>query len=416
MDIENNALLDCDDRVVELRSSNILFLRQKNGGQRQFDRFIGKLKIDRESTLNFQRNIELNSEFSKQNNIPYIHIIYPAKPIALRKILWAANVNVSSIVTEDHITKEVIYPLETVSEAQYYQKQGTHNTDLGYVRIIQAIFKSLDVKLPSLTPIVEKRLLKTDLAIMKGYGLVEEEVITGFEELLPHRRFFSNANALEGNSGHIEYYFNGNSLFKKRLLLFGDSFFRGSLHLLSHLFEEVIYLRCPYIIKDVADNLSPDYIWTGNAERYLVNVPDGSVNAPYFLNYFSPKFHPKKLGAEVKQVFNLLFSGRDNPKYKRWREQLTVKIPKAKLSEKGLMSIGPEDIKGKADIDFCRDTALRMEEKNFRCAIHLMRLSHGARPKGEFIQNKLEEYETKFSALTGGRSAYVRQDRVNLSS
>lgn len=101
MDIEANVLLDCDDKVIELRDSNILFLRQKDSGQRQFDHFIGRLKITQTSVSNFQRNVASNAAFSSRNNIPYIHIIFPAKPVALRKTLQAADVEVSSVVTEE---------------------------------------------------------------------------------------------------------------------------------------------------------------------------------------------------------------------------------------------------------------------------------------------------------------------------
>ena len=393
MDIENNRLISCRDQVVEIRESGVLFLYQKGRAQRQFEHFTGQLKINRKSVSNFRNNIKLSSDFAKKNGLPYVHIIYPAKPIVFEKSLRSAGVNVSSIVEKEHLMEEVIYPLSHMNEVDHYEKQGSHNSDLGYFTILQMALRKMAIEIPILKPVTEKKLLVRDLARMKGYSEpVEEVLIVGFEGLVPYKKFFSISDALDGNSGHIEYYFNGNSAVRQRLLLFGDSFFRGSMRVLSFIFEEVIYISCPYVKPDIARNLNPDVIWTGNAERYLTNVPDGSINPPYFLNYFSSRFHPERIKPDVKAVFNLLFSGKSNPDYLEWKKNLTVTIPKHKLKTENLSEIKIEDIKGDADVDTCRDLAIQLEEKDLECATHLMNLAHQVRPEGLLIQDKLKVY------------------------
>lgn len=50
------------------------------------------------------------------------------------------------------------------------------------------------------------------------------------------------------------------------------------------------------------------------------------------------------------------------------------------------------DLETAADIDFVRDSAVKMEQQDLTKAHHLMTLAHQARPQGQFIKDKLALY------------------------
>ncbi|MBN1008313.1 hypothetical protein [Amphritea pacifica] len=81
--------------------------------------------------------------------------------------------------------------------------------------------------------------------------------------------------------------YNSRAPVKKRILAFGDGFILGAFEVLSYFFEEIIYVRSPYVLPDVADCLSPDIILTSNAERYLPVFSNFESDKPFFINYFN---------------------------------------------------------------------------------------------------------------------------------
>jgi len=203
---------------------------------------------------------------------------------------------------------------------------------------------------------------------------------------------FSLHDYYNGNSGDLDFILNPFSVYPKRLVLFGDSFFRvQKLRIFYLLFEEIIYIRNPYIQEDIIKVLKPDIVLTGNAERYLINVPDASHPRPYFLNYFTSKFNPN-INRETVSGFEALFSGRESKRYKEFKKKKSVNIIK-KLKEKPLYELTIDDMLSDKDINLCRDLALQYEETNIKKALYLMEIAHKARPKKKFLQDKYLAYK-----------------------
>lgn len=67
-DLEDNKELSIVNGVVSLKDGT-LFLRQKNRAQKQFDYLQGK-PIDRQSIINFRRNVSSSAAYCRNNNIP----------------------------------------------------------------------------------------------------------------------------------------------------------------------------------------------------------------------------------------------------------------------------------------------------------------------------------------------------------
>lgn len=65
------------------------------------------------------------------------------------------------------------------------------------------------------------------------------------------------------------------------------------------------------------------------------------------------------------------------------------------IQDKELHQLTIRDIGCEADINYVCDQALQQEEKIPELAYKLMRLAHGARPRGPFIKRKLDEYQQR---------------------
>lgn len=313
-----NEKLHCASDVVEILSTGDMFLHQFDSAQRQFQHFTGEAEVSEIAKKNFELNHLRNLDFCTQQNIKFCHIVFPAKPIAFRSELAEAGVEVKSIFGPAHALERVHYPIEHLKSREHFYKQDTHNNDDGKLAIVKFFLNVMGISIPKLTPIYGERDVLGDLGRKLGRKPAKELAIKGFEQFPQQRKVFSTNSFLKGNSGQIDYYVNTAAPIQQRLLVFGDSFINTSLMILSNIFHEIVYLRTPFIQRDIAENLSPDIIMTSNAERYLVNTPNAVTTAPYFLHYFSEKFTPIDAPEETIKAFKALFSGRESAVHNHW--------------------------------------------------------------------------------------------------
>jgi hypothetical protein len=166
-----------------------------------------------------------------------------------------------------------------------------------------------DVLLQLNYPLLPKSIFETgnikgDLASMLNmFELEKVQNFVGFEGLIHNSsRIFSLKEALKSNTGDLAYHFNPYALHNRRVVLFGDSFMRSSLHIFSQIFSEVVYMRVPYILEDVVRVLEPDIVLTSNTERYLYNVPNCYKASPWFLNYISSAYNSSSVSEEITNV------------------------------------------------------------------------------------------------------------------
>jgi hypothetical protein len=91
------------------------------------------------------------------------------------------------------------------------------------------------------------------------------------------------SNNYLGNNGIADIWTSQIALFNKRIIVFGDSFLRAMGPILSFFFKEILFLRTPYFHTEMVEQMQPDYILTGNVERYLTNVLSDQDRPPFFL-------------------------------------------------------------------------------------------------------------------------------------
>ena len=314
--------LRCANDVIEIVKTGNLFLHQYNSAQRQIQHFTGEATLSSAAINNFVENVSYSHNFCHERDIRYQHIVFPAKPIAFASEFKEAGVELTSLMTKQHYQGSVIYPIEQLASQEHFYRQDTHLNDFGKLAIMEMILRKLGYTLPKFSPRYGTRNLVGDLGGKLSLEAVPETTISELRPGEVAKKSFSTATFLSGNAGQISYHINFNSIFKQRLVLFGDSFIQAFLGLFSSLFHEVVYMRCPHVRGDITDLLAPDLVLTSNAERYLVNVPNHKTNPPYFLHYFNSGFRPSEIEDVTRNAFKALFSGPKSTAYLHWYSQM----------------------------------------------------------------------------------------------
>ncbi|WP_445359472.1 hypothetical protein [Microbulbifer sp. ANSA005] len=388
--------LDKLDRRFNLKNGTFnlddgtLFLRQKGKSQNQFAYLLGERTLSDKTINNFNLNIDRNRDYCYKRNIPYRHVIFPAKAIAYQDIFLQEGLKITPIYGKKHTRKSVYYPGNIVEPIDYF-KNDSHCSFLGQYKIMQEVLHGLGIDLHKFTYKTKIEQNRGDLGKMRGDAPIDLLSFDCFTEIKPELDRFNLSKALQGNTGGIFLTINQTAPIKKRILLFGDSYFQSCLKWLSHIFEEIIYLRSPYILPDVASSLSPDLILTGNAERYLVNTPNAENDVPFFINYIHSRFESRKLDEHTLSAFQNIFSGRNSISYLEWKETLRISHKKTllNLENNHLLQLCENN---NILIDRIRDTATSLEKTDMEEAYRLMSIAHKARPSGIFIRRKLQEY------------------------
>lgn len=314
-----------DDRIIEkdgvIGLNGQFFLQQQDRAQSEFQHLKGEKTISPETIRHFRSNVDLSAAYCKAAGIPYLHVVYPSKAMAFRAEFARAGVTLSGIFSDAHRHDKVIYPLDALVGDADFQKRGSHCSDPGYLKIAQIALRAVGVPIDAYEPIVTTRRKQIDLAHMRGLPRQRIPSIRAFKGLKPKSKAFGNQSMIPGNTGTVKYYLNAAAPIRSRILMFGDSFFADSLPILSPLVEELIHVRCPYLMEDVANATEPDVILTGNTERYLVNVPDKMHDAPFFLKFFKQRVDPGKLSHRDRGALDALFSGRRSDHFLEWKAQ-----------------------------------------------------------------------------------------------
>ncbi len=255
------------------------------------DFLTGAKSIESSSKSTFVSNIGARASFCEQLSIPYRHIIFPDKHTVLAE-LFPINAVVRmgdeymSALSSDQ--KSVLFPVESlrsIGPAAYLQLD-THLSATGIIAVIQHIYSDIfgatsTSEFSTLLDRVRKtELYSGDLGSKLNPPIELEKIELDRDWPLV---MYSNG-VTSGNDGIIDLIFSPRARTSKRILIFGDSFFRSSLQVLSFFFEEVYFFRTRYFHQEIVTAIRPDCVLTGNVERYLSKV-SRDEEAPHALLY-----------------------------------------------------------------------------------------------------------------------------------
>ena len=263
------------------------------GGNHSVLKYItGESEPTEQSLENFKFNISRRAYISKIAKCKFLHVIFPDKqsviddefPIPIKSRLGDRYLE---HIRQDGLQGLVVYPADFLKQTlgyRAYEKLDTHLSDLGSLvvlaRILDLIGYPAPVALKEIQACINlNKVVTGDLGNKFSPPLKQNTA-----KLNPdwnHCKFSSNGSS---NNGQIDIYFSPDSSTDKRVLIFGDSFFRLMLPHLSKIFRQVVFLRTPYYHAEMVELIRPDIVLTGNAERYLADVASDN-NAPAFQTY-----------------------------------------------------------------------------------------------------------------------------------
>lgn len=316
---EENPLIKCRNDVLEVVSSNELFLLQKNRAQRQFEYLTNHKEVSELSILNFNENIEHLNTLADVYGFIGLNVVCPSKPVILNNELATAGIKVDSIFEKYFCEDTSLYPLRKLLKHKSTRKLDTHYSGIGQWQLVISLLEKLNLNTSFVQPIFDIKEQGGDLANMLCIESKYYETVFSNHAV---KSAYTNKNALSGNTGHIIYKINSESIYGKRLVIFGDSFIVQCLDILSIFFDEIIYFRNSFVLEDIVRVLSPDIVITQQAERYLVNIPSFRTSIPYLFKFLNSSYNPQLLDQSFLKATEALFSPRDSKLYKKWRDSL----------------------------------------------------------------------------------------------
>jgi hypothetical protein len=400
--LRNNNHLVFKSGVIKL--DDVFFLHQEKIGQQQFEYLTGNKQLSQEQISIFINNIEENNKMAKTYSFQYKHIVFPAKATVYAKQFKKIGIDIKSIITDECLALEKVYYPKF--EKKHYYKDDTHTNTYAMIEILNNVLEEFGLeKLPQ-AKYIDDIPVVGDLSKMYdglprnrkifSQFIIDNQLIHSPKRKLAYIEKFSLEKFCMGNSGHLDFNINPLPIYNKRVVLFGDSYFRMNLNLFSMIFNEVIYIRNPYIIEDIIKTLQPDIVLTGNAERYMINVPDSRKPKPYFLNYCTNKFKSHEIDNRTIEGFKNLFSGRYSREYMEFKKRFTISITQEKLEN--VYSLSENDLKSSLDGSLCRDKALEIENDDLEKAFHLMKIAHLYEPHRPFIKEKYLIYKSEINS------------------
>ena len=259
-----------------------------NGNHNPINFALGKVSVSNDSVNTFWKNIQTRSTYCQSNNILYRHIVFPDKHIAQPKNFPLGPVPglFDRYTQESSKNYDVLYPLKALRDSNQptFHSDDTHMNTVGNVIVLNEILTSLYSEFDIHDFI-------NDLDKLKKTVNTKGDLSSKFDDKPREVEIFSapkSSNAFHngvigGNNGIADIYINDSATYNKQVLIFGDSFFRGILPVLSFFFQKILFLRTPFFHKEMSYLFSPDIIFTGNVERYMANIKSDGEASPFFL-------------------------------------------------------------------------------------------------------------------------------------
>jgi len=276
------------------------------GGAHKIKNFVrGEVVPTDSSVKNFYNNITSRAEYCLQKDIQYAHIIFPDKHVILVKDFPYKQkytladyylAKKSSIIANER-GLSIIYPKKELIARNDLGglnnavtiKGDSHLSDAGYLVIVQ---KLLDVLEPEKQEHYMAFLLEQNKHQFKEVKWSGDLAIKFDPPPTTTRLIYKHMhdsqpidNGVMSNDGLVRFWSNKSALSKKTILIFSDSYFNFIARYLSLIYSKVYFCRTRFMHNEVVDEISPDIVLTGNAERYLSLVSSDN-KASYFNNYY----------------------------------------------------------------------------------------------------------------------------------
>ncbi|MGA0533608.1 methyltransferase domain-containing protein [Hansschlegelia sp. KR7-227] len=247
-----------------------------------------QLDVEQSSIDDFGRNIVSRNDYLKERSIPYVHAIAPDKESVLAHLLPAPLPLQSLIdVYKQRTTVEFLDLRPDKALGDHFLATDTHWSVKGQLDAVIRTCRALGVPEDDLTKARTDAAAATSASSAKYAGDLGSRFTPKLTETrdqinLTWLTSASDNNVRLGWNNGAVYLYRSNRGRGRRLLIFGDSFFRLAAPLFNLVFDTVMFCRTEFFHKEMVDMFKPTHVVTQQVERYLSSVkPDSS--APIFL-------------------------------------------------------------------------------------------------------------------------------------
>lgn len=280
-----------------------------DSGHHVFDLLLGMRKVTDRPFANFADNVGRRAAICQRAGVGYLHVIYPDKHNVLtdqfpvKDPFRLADTYLDKL---PGVRNTVFYPLQVLQDAKSpaFLKTDTHLTEMGNIGAAAAIVERLigESQVAHLNRLVASYQWHEtdwtgDLGGRFDPALSERQCV--LRTRWPFKWFHNDL--MGGNDGIVDILFSSQAIYRKRMLVFGNSFSRNLCGILSYFFTEVVFLRSRYFHDEMFQQIQPDLVISSNVERYLSNCESDEDRPPFLLYPYlnGVNYAPDKAFAEA---------------------------------------------------------------------------------------------------------------------
>jgi hypothetical protein len=254
----------------------------------------GEKKITDQSLRIFWNNHRWRQTTLGHRSIRHVHLIAPDKhsvcpEVFPEEIVVSVGRRFLQAAPTPELKSSVLYPVEDLSAnfRRNCSKVDTHFTPHGTGILCLSILGALGEQ--ELVTEFKHRLSTPETVLEPWTGDLGHRFKPPRTEpkvsLKMNGKIKRFSNNIKGNMGIIDLHVNPSARQKSlgRVMLFGDSYGRQIASMLSHLAEEIIFLRTPYLHIELVNTAKPDLVITQNAERYLPSSVTDGIRPNFFI-------------------------------------------------------------------------------------------------------------------------------------
>jgi hypothetical protein len=249
------------------------------------DYFTGIRTPTPQSVAAFAQNAAARQQLCARARVDYASIVFPEKLAALSALV---DFPVRSLLRDVYAPATdasalPLYPIRQLAEPKYWKQTDTHLAHGGTLRVLELLLAERfaaewpgfrahlrdNIRVHGFSGDLGRKLTPPQREKTKSYDAPDT---VGIE-----------SNGVKGaNDGVMFIVRNPASVSDRRLLIFGDSFFRMILPQLAYFFRDIVFCRSRFFHAELVDAVAPDTVFVGCAERYLADCV-GDDERPHFL-------------------------------------------------------------------------------------------------------------------------------------
>ena len=229
----------------------------------------------------FGNNLRTRMDYCARHGIAFRQVVFPEKLVALSELSGMGS-DIRSIYERNYSAHVAgiaglpndLYPLRLMKgRKDFFLRTDTHYSAGGILALAEHLCASLGLDATDTLRNGQGKVTHSQAEFVGDLGNkftppVSESAVICAPFRTPRFNMASNG-VMRGNDGLMILSETPDSLTDKVLLIFGDSFFRQMLPILTLVFRKIVFCRTRFFQAELVPAVAPDVIFYGQAERYL---------------------------------------------------------------------------------------------------------------------------------------------------